>query len=106
MKHFKLENSGDRGWFIGDFDKAVFRTKEFEVNYRVNPRGKEKTHVHNIITEITLVLTGSLVVNGKLCGPGDIYIIEPGDISQLEYLEETNTVTIKTPSVPSDKHYL
>jgi hypothetical protein len=33
-------------------------------------------------------------------------MLEPGDISQIEYLEETEVVTIKTPSIPDDKHYL
>jgi hypothetical protein len=106
MRKFKLSSSGDRGWFIGDFDRAVHRTKDFEVNYKENPKGKEATHVHKIITEITLVLTGKLVVNGELCEPGDIYILDPGNISQIEYLEPSNTITIKTPSVPNDKHYL
>jgi hypothetical protein len=37
---------------------------------------------------------------------GDICVLEPGDISQIEYLEETEVVTIKTPSIPSDKYLL
>ena len=37
---------------------------------------------------------------------GCIYIMEPGDISQTEYLEETSVITVKTPSIPSDKELL
>jgi hypothetical protein len=106
MKQFKLSNSGQRGWFIGDFPEAVHRTKDFEVCYQTNQRGQCPTHVHKELSEITLVLSGRTVVNGQLFTAGDIYKLEPGDIGQVEYLEETSIVTIKTPSIPGDKHLL
>lgn len=106
MKTFKLSDSGARGWFIGDFPEAVYRTKNFEVCWQTNPRSYASSHVHYQITEITLVVSGKVLTNGKIYGPGDIYILEPGDISQTEYLEETSVLTVKTPSVPSDKHLL
>lgn len=106
MKRFKLKDSGSRGWFIGDFDNAVYRTKEFEVNYQKNSRGPTPSHTHKIIHEIQLVISGKMLVNGEIFLPGDICMLEPGDISQIEYLEDTETVAIKTPSIPSDKHYL
>lgn len=106
MKRFRLEDSGARGWFIGDFPEAVFRTKDFEICYQDNPRGKTPSHVHKELTEITLVISGQALLNGELFGPGDIHILYPGDVSQLEYLEQTQVVTIKTPSIPSDKHLL
>ena len=52
------------------------------------------------------IFSGRQICNGQLFEAGDICILEPGDISQIEYLEETEVVTIKVPSVPSDKHYL
>ena len=106
MKHYKLSDSGDRGWFIGDFPKAVYRTKQFEVNYQDNPRGQLRSHLHKKITEITLVISGKVLLNGEIFTEGDIFILEPGDIGQMEYLEPTKTIAIKTPSIPSDKHYL
>lgn len=106
MKRFKLSESGARGWFIGDFDQAVHRTKDFEVCYQHNPIGHGPTHYHKELTEITLVINGRAVVNGEIFSAGDIYILEPGDINQLEYLEPTQVVTIKTPSIPGDKYYL
>lgn len=106
MKRFKLSDSGARGWFIGDFPDAVFRTKGFEVNYQKLPRGKADSHYHKEITEITLVISGRQLCNGQLFNAGDICILEPGDNSQIEYLEETEVVTIKTPSIPGDKHLL
>ena len=106
MKTFKLSDSGARGWFIGDFPEAVFRTRDFEVCWQTNQCGHAVSHYHKEITEITLVVSGSILTNGRIYGPGDIYIFEPGDISQTEYLEETNVLTVKTPSVPSDKQLL
>ena len=106
MKKFNLSDAGARGWFIGDFDNAVFRTKDFEVTYQKNSRSQTASHIHKLAYEITLVISGRQICNGQMFTAGDICILEPGDISQIEYLEETEVVTIKTPSVPSDKHYL
>lgn len=106
MKKFNLTDAGARGWFIGDFDNAVFRTKDFEVTYQKNPRGQTPSHIHKVVHEITLVVRGSQICNGEIFKSGDICMLEPGDISQIEYLEDTEVVTIKVPSVPSDKYYL
>jgi hypothetical protein len=106
MKRFKLSETGARGWFIGDFPEAVLRTKDFEVCYQENPRGWTPTHVHKEITEITLIITGRMIVRGEEFGPGDIYVLYPGEISQMEYLEDSTVVAVKTPSRPKDKHYL
>ncbi len=106
MKISKISECGDRGWFIGDFAKAAFKTKEFEVTYQKNSRGQTASHIHKIAQEITLVISGRQIVNGQMFEAGDICVLEPGDISQIEYLEETEVVTIKVPSCPSDKHYL
>ena len=106
MKRYKLSECGDRGWFIGDFDGAVHRTKDFEVTYQKNGRGQTASHIHRIAQEITLIISGRQICNGEMFEAGDICVLESGDISQIEYLEETEVVTIKTPSVPSDKHYL
>ena len=106
MKKFNLTDAGARGWFIGDFDNAVFRTKDFEVTYQKNSRGQTPSHIHKVVHEITLVVSGRQICNGEIFKAGDICMLEPGDISQIEYLEDTEVVTIKVPSVPSDKYYL
>ena len=106
MKTFKLSNSGERGWFIGNFSKAIYQTKDFEVCYQCNPRGHTDSHYHKEITEINLIISGSLLINGELLGPGEVYVMYPGDISQLQYLEESQVVAIKTPSIPNDKFLL
>lgn len=106
MKRSSLSDCGSRGWFIGNFERAAFPSKDFEVAYQKNPRCQTASHIHKIAHEITLVISGRQICNGEMFEAGDICILEPGDISQIEYLEETEVVTIKVPSVPSDKHYL
>ena len=106
MRRSSLKDSGSRGGFDGDFDGAAYHTKDFEVTYQKNPRSQTASHIHKLTYEITLVISGRQICNGQMFAAGDICILEPGDISQIEYLEETEVVTIKTPSVPSDKHYL
>jgi len=106
MKKHKLADSGARGWFIGDFPEAVYRTKDFELNWQTNARGHGTNHYHKIITEIQLITRGKMLVNGVIFEAGDICTLEPGDISQIDYLEETDTVAIKFPSVPDDKYLL
>lgn len=106
MQRYKLSECGDRGWFIGNFAKAAFKTENFEVTYQKNSRSQTASHIHKLVYEITLVISGRQICNGEMFTAGDICILEPGDISQIEYLEETEVVTIKTPSIPSDKHYL
>ena len=106
MQRYKLSECGARGWFIGDFIGAVHRTKDFEVTYQKNPRSQTASHIHKLAYEITLVISGCQICNGEMFKAGDICVLEPGDISQIEYLEETEVVTIKVPSIPNDKHYL
>lgn len=106
MQLFKLSDSGDRGWFIGDFPNAIYKTSDFELCYKLCPRGHVDSHYHTEITEINLIISGKALVNGNILENGDIYIMYPNDICQLQYLEETQVVAVKTPSIPTDKFVL
>lgn len=107
MKKFRLSESGSRGWFVGDFPEAVIRTKDFECCWQSARAGtKDRPHVHKVITEVQLITRGLIRINGEEFGPGDIYVSEPGEHYHAEYLEDTDVVALKFPSVPSDKYYL
>ena len=107
MKKLKLSESGARGWFIGDFAGAAVRTKDFEVCWHYNPAGaKDTPHLHKIITEVQLVTQGRMIINEVEFGPGDIYVSEPGEEYRAEYIEDTQVVAIKFPSIPGDKYYI
>ena len=106
MKRYKLSDSGDRGWFIGSFSRAIWRTDMYEVSYQFNPRGDTSPkHLHKIAKEISLITAGHVVANGEHFRTGDLFEIEPGEELFCEYLEDTYTVCVKQPSVLGDKYY-
>jgi hypothetical protein len=47
-----------------------------------------------------------MVINGEEFVPGDIYVSEPGEEYRAYYLEDTQVVAIKFPSIPDDKYYI
>lgn len=107
MRRYKLSESGDRGWFVGAFDRAVWRTDDFEVGYMFNPKGDiSAEHYHQEVREISLIASGRVLANGEEFGPGDIFEILPGESLLCEYLEDTITVCVKSPSRPQDKYYV
>ena len=106
MKRRKLNESGQRGWFIGNFPESAFRTDKFEVCYQKQDRRVMPSHYHKDLHEIMLVISGKMLLNGEIFTAGEIAVLEPGEINQMEYLEQTEVIGIKTPSIPEDKHYL
>ena len=107
MKKFKLSDSGARGWFVGDFPEAVIQTKDFEVCYQTNSQEyNNQDHLHKIITELQLVVRGRMIINGEEFGVGDICVLYPGEEYRSHYLEPTDVVSVKFPSVPNDKYLI
>lgn len=95
------------GWFIGDFDPSLFKNKYFEVGHHFYNKGfKGLDHIHKITTEYNYIISGSLIASNKKLSQGDIFIYEPFDISNVIFLEDTNLIIIKTPSMPNDKYEL
>jgi hypothetical protein len=43
-------------------------------------------------------------MNGKHLSAGDIIVIEPGEGTDFQVLEDTITVVAKVPSTPGDKY--
>lgn len=104
MKVFNLKNM-IKGWFIGDFEPSVIRTKEFEVGILNRPVGLERPkHFHKEATEISVLIKGSARINGKIINPGDIFILEKNAIVDAEFFEESQLVVVKVPSVMNDKY--
>ena len=39
------------GWFVGDFEPTAYKTKDFEVSYKLHPKGQEwDIHYHTDVT--------------------------------------------------------
>lgn len=97
-------SSMEGGWFIGNFSPCAFRTKGFEVGYKVHTKGEIwPTHYHRKITEINLLVRGRLKVQGKILKEGSIFIFDSGEVSDSEFLETCYILVIKTPSILEDK---
>lgn len=103
----KIANLSDmfKGWFIGDFEPTVLRTKDFEVGIMYHEKGSAwPTHYHKEATEITLLLSGRMKIQNKIIESGVIFTLEPYEIADPEFLEDCKVLVIKTPSVPGDKY--
>lgn len=93
-----------KGWVIGDFVPSIIKSKDIEVGVKYYKSGdKESRHVHNIVDEYTIVLTGLIKMNDKIYKEKDIVFIQKGISTDFECLVDSITLVIKTPSVPSDK---
>lgn len=106
MQVFELKNCGFNGWFIGDFPEAAVKTSDFEVAFITKQRSQQPSHYHKDLTEVLLITRGRMLINGVIINAGQLVVLEPKEISQIEILEETDTVAIKFPSIPGDKHIL
>jgi hypothetical protein len=87
------------GWFVGGFEPTAYYTKEFEVNYRVHPAGQNwDMHYHSKVTEINLLIKGKMTMQGKELNSGDIFIIEPWEITDPIFIEDCELICVKLPS--------
>lgn len=99
MKIYKLSDMTS-GWFVGGFNPTAYYTKDFEVNYRVHPKGQEwGDHYHTTVTEINLLVRGKMTIQDKELNSGDIFVIEPWEITNPVFLEDCEIVCVKLPSI-------
>lgn len=96
-----------KGWLVGDFNPVLFNSDSVEVGLKYYKAGDyEQTHVHDVITEYTIVVYGSVRMKGSEFGPRSIIKIEPGESTDFLSIEDSATLVIKTPSIPSDKRVI
>lgn len=104
MKVLKLKDMKG-GWFCGNFEPTAFKTEAFEASLKVHPKGEKWAHhFHRKVTEINLLVTGNMILQDKELFAGDIFIIEPFEIADPEFLTDCQIVCIKVPgNYPKDK---
>jgi len=96
-----------RGWLVGDFTPSLFKSKDIEIGIKKYSTGdKEIKHVHKIITEYTIIISGKFKMNEKILNENDIAIVEPEEAVDFECLESGSNLIIKTPSIPNDKYLI
>ena len=104
MKISKIDDMF-KGWFIGDFNPSVFKSKDFEVCYRIHPAGEEwEHHYHKKAVEINLLISGQMTMLGEHLHAGDIFVVDPYEVANPVFIEDCAIVCIKTLSVIGDKY--
>lgn len=94
-----------RGWFVGGFEPTLFKTTDVEVAVQHFKAGdKEASHCHKIATEITVIVSGRVLMNGQEISSGSIVKIHPGEYTDFEALEDTVTTVVKVPGALNDKY--
>ena len=96
-----------KGWFIGNFEPSIYKTNDCEVAVKSYKKGdKEGKHYHKIATETTVIVQGKVKMFEQEYSKGDIIIVEPGDVTSFEALEDTINVVVKVPGANNDKYEL
>lgn len=94
-----------KGWFVGNFDPTLIRTNDVEVAVKEYRKGAyEERHYHKLSTEITVIASGRVRMNGVVYVKGDIIMIAPNQATDFEVLEDTITTVVKYPGANNDKY--
>jgi quercetin dioxygenase-like cupin family protein len=95
------------GWFIGDFEPLSFKTKDFEVCFKHHAKGEKRDiHYHKVGTEINYLVKGKMKIQNVELNEGDIFLLYPYEVSDLEFLDDCTVLIVKTPSVTGDKYVI
>ena len=104
MRTAKLDDM-IKGWFVGSFDPTLIKTDEVEVAVKKYRKGEfESRHYHKKATEITVIVSGRVRMNGVEYNEGDIIVIEPYESTDFEALEDTINTVVKFPGASQDKY--
>ncbi|MGL9773844.1 MAG: hypothetical protein ACR5LG_07775 [Sodalis sp. (in: enterobacteria)] len=104
MKSYHL-NEMLKGWFVGAFTPSLYITKDVGVAVQHFKAGDyEVKHLHKIATEITVIVSGAVRMNGTKYIAGSIIKILPGESTDFEALEDTVTTVVKLPGILNDKY--
>lgn len=94
-----------KGWFVGDFEPTLIKTEDVEVAVKKYRAGDfEDIHYHKLATEITVIVSGRVRMNGKEYSEGDIIVIEPFEATDFLALEDTVNTVVKYPGAKDDKY--
>lgn len=98
-----------RGWFIGDFlgSDSPLKTDKMEAKLGQHPKGQQSKHPKDRpVATLTILLSGKfrfVFPDGSvhfLEKPLDFIFVDPGQQNSWEALEDSVTLTIRTPSIP------
>lgn len=94
-----------RGWFIGNFEPSMVKTKDFEVALLTHYKNEKwPKHYHKEADEVNVLISGKMSVNGVELNPGDILHIEKNEVAEPIFHEDCKLICVKFPSIPGDKY--
>lgn len=94
-----------KGWFVGDFEPTGLKTTHCEVAVRPYEKGQvEPWHYHKVGTEVTYVISGKVKMAETVVAAGHGIVLEPGEGSAFEALEDSLLCIVKVPSIAGDKY--
>lgn len=92
------------GWFIGNFVPSLLPFANIEVAYQKHLKGEKiVTHYHRNGREFTLVIKGVERINGQIYREGDIIVIEPYTVAEVEIIEDLEVLVVKEHTGSYDK---
>lgn len=104
MKIYDLKNF-TRGWFVGNFEPTILKTKEFEIGIASHKKDENwPKHYHKVATEFNVILNGKIKLNDTVLDKNKIFVVEKEEVTKIQFLEDSVILVIKTPSVPGDKY--
>ncbi len=106
MEKERLENM-IKGWVAGNFSPSMLKTNDFEFGVKHYRAGdSERRHYHKIATEITVIVSGEVEMNGQIHRTGDVILIRPGESTDFKALTDAVTAVVKHPGANDDKYFL
>lgn len=95
------------GWVVGDFDPSLIHSRDAEVSVKHYKKDDvEQAHVHKIADEVTIIVSGNVIMNGRLLTANDIVFLPAGEPATFVALTDAITCVIKSPSIKGDKYTL
>ena len=92
------------GWYVGNFDNAVYKTKGLEVSYKIHKENEKwDWHYHEHLDEINLIVRGTMNLQGRVLTEGDVFVLEPMEIADPVFLTDCEIVCVKVPNFTNDK---
>jgi hypothetical protein len=101
----KKLNEFKKGWFVGNFNPSLIKTNDVEVGIKKYKCGDyENKHYHKLATEITIIISGKVSMNGNIYTSDDVIVINPLESVDFLVLEDTISTVVKFPGVNNDKY--
>lgn len=92
------------GWFVGNFKPTAYKTKKFEVSYKLHKKNEKwPHHYHKKADEINLIVKGKMKIKNKIVKSGDIFVLKKKEIADPIFIKNTYIICVKTASIKNDK---